>query len=88
VGERRQKPARPSLPRAAYTGAPPGLQPTTAVRDGGEPSYGPLQARLDQEIVIDATVREVEGAIATVDSEARQGDTRLIRNAVAELEVD
>ena len=44
--------------------------------------------RLDQEIVIDATVREVEGAIATVDSEARQGDTRLIRNAVAELEVD
>jgi len=44
--------------------------------------------RLDQEIVIDATVREVEGAIATVDSEGRQGDTRLIRNAVAELEVD
>ncbi len=24
----------------------------TAVRDGGEPSYGPLQARLDQEIVL------------------------------------
>jgi len=44
--------------------------------------------RLDQEIVIEGTVREVDGAIATVDSEARQGDTRLIRNAVAELEVD
>ena len=44
--------------------------------------------RLDQEIVIEGTVREVDGAIATVDSEARQGDTRLIRNAVAELQVD
>ena len=44
--------------------------------------------RLDQEIVIEGTVREVDGAIATVDSEARQGDTRLIRNVVAELQVD
>ena len=44
--------------------------------------------RLDQEIVIEGTVREVDGAIATVDSEARQGDTRLIRNAMAELQVD
>jgi len=44
--------------------------------------------RLDQEIVIEGTVRGVDGAIATVDSEARQGDTRLIRNAVAELQVD
>ena len=44
--------------------------------------------RLDQEIVIEGTVREVDGGIATVESEARQGDTRLIRNAVAELQVE
>ena len=42
--------------------------------------------RLDQEIVIQGTVREVHDGIATVDSEVIQGDTRLIRNAVAELE--
>jgi acyl dehydratase len=44
--------------------------------------------RLDQEVVIEGTVREVRDGIATVDSEARQDDTRLIRNAVAEVEVD
>jgi acyl dehydratase len=44
--------------------------------------------RLDDEIVIEGTVREVDGSTATVDSEARQGDTRLIRNAVAELRAD
>jgi acyl dehydratase len=44
--------------------------------------------RLDEEIVIEGTVREVQGPIAIVDSEARQGDTRLIRNAVAELQLD
>ena len=44
--------------------------------------------RLDEEIVIEGTVREVDGAIAIVDSEARQGDTRLIRNAEAELRLD
>ena len=44
--------------------------------------------RLDEEIVIEGTVREVDGAIAIVDSDLRQGDTRLIRNAVAELKVD
>ena len=44
--------------------------------------------RLDEEIVIEGTVREVQGAVAIVDSEARQGGTRLIRNAVAEMEVD
>jgi acyl dehydratase len=44
--------------------------------------------RLDQEIVIEGTVREVADGIATIDSEARQGDTRLIRNAVGELRVD
>jgi acyl dehydratase len=42
---------------------------------------------LDQEIVIEGTVREVEGGVATVDSEAKQGETRLIRNGVAELQL-
>jgi hypothetical protein len=31
-------------------------------------------------------VRELDGKTAVVDSEARQGDNRLVRNAVAELE--
>ena len=42
---------------------------------------------LDQEVTVEGTVREVDGSKATVESEARQGDTRLIRNAVAELEL-
>jgi len=42
---------------------------------------------LDQEVVVEGTVRELDGMKAIVDSEARQGDTRLIRNAVAELEL-
>ena len=42
---------------------------------------------LDQEVVVKGTVREVDGSKATVDSEARQGETRLIRNAVAELQL-
>jgi acyl dehydratase len=42
---------------------------------------------LDQELVVEGTVREVDGARAIVDCEARQGDTRLIRNGVAELEL-
>ncbi len=44
--------------------------------------------RLDQEVLVEGTVRGVNGGIATVDAEARQGDARLIRNAVAELEVE
>lgn len=42
---------------------------------------------LDQEVVVEGTVREVQDGRAIVDSEARQGDTRLIRNALAELEL-
>jgi acyl dehydratase len=42
---------------------------------------------LDQEVVVEGTVRELDGKTAVVDSEARQGDNRLVRNAVAELEV-
>jgi hypothetical protein len=32
-------------------------------------------------------VREINGSVAIVDAEARQGDTRLVRNGVAELEL-
>jgi acyl dehydratase len=42
---------------------------------------------LDQEVEIEGTVREAEDGRALVDSEARQGETRLIRNGVAELEL-
>jgi acyl dehydratase len=42
---------------------------------------------LDQEVEVEGTVREVEGGKAIVDSEARQGETRLIRNGVAEIEL-
>ncbi len=41
--------------------------------------------RLEQEIVITGTVREVADGVAVVDSEAEQGGSRIIRNAVAEL---
>jgi acyl dehydratase len=41
----------------------------------------------EQEIVVTGSVKEVEGNRVTVDLEAAQGDNRIIRNAVAELEV-
>lgn len=41
----------------------------------------------EQEIDVTGTVKEVEVNRVTVDLEARQGDNRIIRNAVAELEV-
>ena len=40
---------------------------------------------LDQEVVVEGTVREVDDGVAIVDSEARQDGNRLIRNAVAEI---
>jgi acyl dehydratase len=43
--------------------------------------------RIGEEITVRGTVRDVDGGTATVDSEAMQGDTRLIRNAVAELAI-
>jgi acyl dehydratase len=43
--------------------------------------------QLDQEIVVEGTVREVKDGIAVIDSEAVQGGQRIIRNAVAEVEV-
>jgi acyl dehydratase len=43
---------------------------------------------LEQEIVVTSSVTGVEGGIATVEAEARQGDTRIVRNAVAEIALD
>jgi acyl dehydratase len=41
--------------------------------------------RLEQEIVVSGTVRELDGDIATVDSEAVQDGQRIIRKGEAEL---
>ena len=41
----------------------------------------------EQEIVVTATVKEAVGGRVVTDTEAAQGDNRIIRNAEAELEV-
>ena len=41
----------------------------------------------EQELVVTSTVREVADGVATVDAEARQGDTRVIRRGVARLDL-
>jgi acyl dehydratase len=41
----------------------------------------------EEEIVVSGTVREREGDRIIVDTEARQGDNGIIRNAEAELEI-
>jgi acyl dehydratase len=41
----------------------------------------------EQEIVVTGTVRELRDGRAVVDTEAAQGDKRIIRNAEAELEL-
>jgi acyl dehydratase len=43
--------------------------------------------RLDEEIEVKGTVREVQDGIAVIDSEAVQGGHRIVRNAVAEVRV-
>jgi acyl dehydratase len=43
---------------------------------------------LEQEVAVTSTVASVEDGAATVRAEARQGETRIIRNAVAEIAVD
>ena len=42
---------------------------------------------LGEEVVVEGTVTRVDGNTATVESEARQGENRLVRNATAELEL-
>ncbi len=41
----------------------------------------------EQELVVTSTVREVRDGVAIVDTEARQGDTRVVRRGEAELDV-
>jgi acyl dehydratase len=41
----------------------------------------------EQEVVVSSTVREVAGAVAVIDAEARQGDTRIVRRGRAEVEL-
>jgi acyl dehydratase len=43
---------------------------------------------LEQEVVVSSTVRTVENGVATVAAEARQGDTRIVRNGEAEIALD
>jgi acyl dehydratase len=42
---------------------------------------------LEQEVVVTSTVRAVDDGVATVDTEARQGETRIVRNGEAEIAV-
>jgi acyl dehydratase len=39
----------------------------------------------EQEIVVSSTVRDETDGVATIDAEARQGETRIVRRGVAEL---
>jgi acyl dehydratase len=39
----------------------------------------------EQEVVVTSTVREIADGVATVDTEARQGDARLVRRGEAEV---
>jgi len=41
--------------------------------------------RLEEEIVVAGTVRELQDGVALVESEAQQGGNRIIRNGLAEL---
>jgi hypothetical protein len=41
---------------------------------------------LGEEITVSGTVREVNDGVAVIDSEAVQGENRIIRNAVAEVD--
>jgi acyl dehydratase len=41
----------------------------------------------EQEIIVTSTVREERDGIATVDAEARQGEVRIVRRGVAEIDL-
>src|SRR5829696_2971576 len=43
---------------------------------------------LEQDVVVTSTVRSVEDGVAVVETEAAQGDTRIVRNGVAEIALD
>jgi acyl dehydratase len=44
--------------------------------------------RMEEELVVSGTVTEVADGVARVESEARQGDNRIIRNGVAEIDAE
>jgi acyl dehydratase len=41
----------------------------------------------EQEIVVTSTVREERDGVAIVDAEARQGDARIVRRGIAEIDL-
>jgi acyl dehydratase len=41
----------------------------------------------EQEVVVTSTVREERDGVVTVDAEARQGDTRIVRRGVAQIDL-
>jgi acyl dehydratase len=41
----------------------------------------------EQELVVTSTVKEIADGVATVDAEAHQGETRVIRRGVARLDL-
>jgi acyl dehydratase len=43
---------------------------------------------LEQEVVVTSTVKAVEDGVAVVAAEARQGETRIVRNGEAEIALD
>ena len=65
----------------------------TALADGDPRALKRLSVQFrgmgapEQEIVVTGTVREVDGERVLVDTEAAQGENRVIRNAEAELEL-
>ena len=44
--------------------------------------------RLEQEVVVRSTVREVADGVVHVDTEAQQGDAKIIRRGEADLQID
>jgi acyl dehydratase len=66
---------------------------STAVADGDPKALKRLSVQFrgmgapEQEIAVTGTVREADGGHVLVDTEAAQGENRVIRNAEAELEL-
>jgi acyl dehydratase len=41
----------------------------------------------EREVIVSSKVREISDGVATIDAEARQGDTRIVRRGEAELDL-
>jgi acyl dehydratase len=74
-----------SMAQVARAATDAGGGDPTALRSLGVQFRG--MGRMESEIVVSGEVRSVADGVATAKLEARQGDARLIRNAVAELRV-